>query len=1375
MKEFTCPKCLSTNIYRSKKFSAWICEDCGERFEEESVPKKWNQGLLRDEYWNQDLIKVAPVSLAVSYQQLYNYVSEGNIGSTLFLIRDVFELMIKIPVVILLDGIYKMLDQSDDVDQLLNDHPKFKQLYGNSLQILTTGKWWECVRLATILPREFADEALFSDESEFAYRVTLEYLQKIYKMFSFQVPGQPKVSIISWRNRAVGHSCLVTSNPEENYAEIPYILIMLQKIAAVSVPYYKKVSLTNENKTLLRGLGAVDSGNQIFIAYCDESGWSYNKIHSFVAGKSENLAYYDGYEKGKAYLLSYADGDRYKDQALSQYLEQISTIGGRAIFSDNSVDMDNLETLDIKQLEDELSATESGVITIPCLYEWLMNETENTQKGILLLQAERGMGKSTFCETINQLSDSDNVLRFSDAIDGWTEFMENTAIRVWHFNSTYYGRPDIYIEGIKDAVLTMVPGHFENKRWIESNRLAGRLTSMWENLKDCETNLRHVYFAEVLNATAEEYFSRTEKERLILVMDGVDELQDAETLMSYIPNSSELNEGVFILLASRTDEELSGALADEIIFRDRACMSSLEFTRNHIVCRTGATVREEIQTNSQYHQAVAQYVRELFPDKKEGENTELVNRFESRFSELAAYRTLCRMSPLFKQSSGSDLLTVFVDVLRANAPEHYLKKVEMILNALVWSGSALTIRELAYLSGEQYVSYRFIGMLYDLRAFIRVIRTDKGNCYEFSHAEWEVAVKGKYPYGGIYFRALCNRLLDEIEEQQVKELFEEKYQGELWLLSNMLRIYNQAYAELKENWFEEIKVDKVSNLWVEYIKKQGAFERLDLSATKTAYILETIAAVWNDYDKAISTFSSFDYTGRCCAVDDSAKSPMAHALISNISVSKISDKWRRSDFDHEMPGAYESIGRIYDRLAVRCSDKKMKERLALLADKCYMQAMYLYNTKKKQSVAYVAKVIKNCYEAGRICQIAELTDRAKHWYEVGLKGMLKTGSVVSKSIEFLGAKLCTRYALLLEDENEKYDYYISAERFLEKLVLESDEPVYRNFRTWLFRLTAEWHLGKGEYTKAIQYFEKALEDARVVYGVRGLADDISDVITILFSLAKVFEKVANYEKLMEVAKDLVNIDRERVRYLKWLSLAYDQLKLSDEKDEIDNRIHQKEQEDELWANAYQEVLEILKYTERESVNKIPQDKVLMWQKRANPNHGFRVDVNKSFDEQGMMEETRAIFANIFRDYWATDKQKSKIIEHEERDRLEYKVKLLLGILKRTCDYSGTMEIGKMSPVDDRTFDEIDKIMQSIPRKIALCIPLDVRVEIIRRKTHHYDKEFLYEDDDFYPESIAVVKYLIEKHVPASVLEDEIESVPEDFDLSVIFDNPDYED
>lgn len=1375
MNELLCPKCGSTSTYKSKKFSAWICEDCGERFEDESVKKKWNHGLLQNQYWNQDLIKVAPISLAVSYQQLYKYVSEGNIGSTLFLIRDVFELMIKIPVVILLDGIYKMLDQSKDVNQLLNDHPKLKQLYENSLQILTTGKWWECVRLATTLSREFTDEALFSDAAESAYRVTLEYLQKICKMFSFQIPGQARVSIISWRNRAVGHSCLVTSNPEENYTEIPYILIMLQKIATVSIPYYERVSLANENKTLLRGLGTIDSGNQIFIACYDESGWTYNKIHSFVAGKSENLAYYDGYEKGKAYLLSYADGDRYKDQALSQYLEQISNIDGHPVLSDDSIDSDNLESLDIKQLEDELSATESDVITIPYLYEWLMNAIENAQKGILLLQAERGMGKSTFCETINQLSDSDNVLRFSEQIDAWTEFMENSAIRVWHFNSTYYGRPDIYIEGIKNALLTMVPGHFENKRWIEPNRLVGRLTSMWDNLKECESNLRHVYFAEVLNATAEEYFSRTEKERLLLVLDGVDELQDAETLMSYIPDASELNEGIYILLSSRTNEELSETLADEIIFCSRKSTSSLEFTRKHIVCRTGATVREEIPTNSQYHKAVAQYVRELFPDRNEGENTELVNRFDSRFSELAAYRTLCRMSPLFRKSSGSDLLTVFVDVLKANAPEHYLKKVEMILNALAWSGSALTIRELAYLSGEQYVSYRFIGMLYDLRAFIRVLRTDKGNCYGFSHAEWEMAVKEKYPYGGIYFRALCNRLIDEIEEQQVKNLFDEKYQGELWLLSNMLRIYNQAYTELKENWFEEIRIDEVSSLWVKYIKEQGAFDRLDLSVSKTAYILETIAAVWNDYDKAVSTFSSLDYNGRCCAVDDSAKSPMAHALISNISVSKISDKWSRIDFDHGMPVAYENIGRIYDRLAIRCSDKKMKERLALLADECYMQAMYLYNLKKKQSVAYVAKVIENCYEAGRICQIAELTARAKHWYEVGLKGMLNTGSVVSKSIEFLGAKICTRYALLLEDENEKYDYYISAEKFLEKLVLESDEAVYRNTRTWLFRLMAEWHLEKGECKKAIQYFEKALKDAKVVYETRGLADDRSYVITALYSLAMVYEKMENYEKLMEVTKDLLNIDRERIRYLKWLSLAYGQLNLQDEKQVIAKKIQQKKREAEIWANAYQEVLEILKYVNPESVNEIPADLVRMWQKKANPNHGFQVDVNKPFDEQRLMEETKAIFAIVFRDYWATDKQKSRIKEHEARDRLENKVKLLLGILKRTCDYSGTMEIDKMSPVDDRTFDEIDEILQSIPRKIALCIPLDVRAEIIRRKTHHYDKKYFYEDDDFSPESISVVKNLIEKYAPTSVLEEEIGSVPKDFDLSVIFDNPDYED
>lgn len=103
MYELICPKCGSTSTYRSKKFNAWICEDCGEKFDLSEKMAKWNDGLQSSDYWCNDFMLYAPTSLSNSYEQLKHYVSEGNIGCTLILIRDVFELMIKIPTVILFD------------------------------------------------------------------------------------------------------------------------------------------------------------------------------------------------------------------------------------------------------------------------------------------------------------------------------------------------------------------------------------------------------------------------------------------------------------------------------------------------------------------------------------------------------------------------------------------------------------------------------------------------------------------------------------------------------------------------------------------------------------------------------------------------------------------------------------------------------------------------------------------------------------------------------------------------------------------------------------------------------------------------------------------------------------------------------------------------------------------------------------------------------------------------------------------------------------------------------------------------------------------------------------------------------------------------
>lgn len=88
---------------------------------------------------------------------------------------------------------------------------------------------------------------------------------------------------------------------------------------------------------------------------------------------------------------------------------------------------------------------------------------------------------------------------------------------------------------------------------------------------------------------------------------------------------------------------------------------------------------------------------------------------------------------------------------------------------------------------------------------------------------------------------------------------------------------------------------------------------------------------------------------------------------------------------------------------------------------------------------------------------------------------------------------------------------------------------------------------------------------------------------------------------------------------------------------------------EKYACAYKEVIEILKYTNREDVNKIPSEKILLWKNNMKENHEFSINEEKPLSEQNISKETRAILANIFKDFWATDYQKERIEAKEKYD------------------------------------------------------------------------------------------------------------------------------
>ncbi len=86
-----------------------------------------------------------------------------------------------------------------------------------------------------------------------------------------------------------------------------------------------------------------------------------------------------------------------------------------------------------------------------------------------------------------------------------------------------------------------------------------------------------------------------------------------------------------------------------------------------------------------------------------------------------------------------------------------------------------------------------------------------------------------------------------------------------------------------------------------------------------------------------------------------------------------------------------------------------------------------------------------------------------------------------------------------------------------------------------------------------------------------------------------------------------------------------------------------------YAMAYKEVVEILKYVPDEDVQKIPEEKLEFYRTNMDKEYNYQLDLTKEFEEQEMSDITKAILANIFRDYWATLHQKERIEAKEKND------------------------------------------------------------------------------------------------------------------------------
>ena len=92
----------------------------------------------------------------------------------------------------------------------------------------------------------------------------------------------------------------------------------------------------------------------------------------------------------------------------------------------------------------------------------------------------------------------------------------------------------------------------------------------------------------------------------------------------------------------------------------------------------------------------------------------------------------------------------------------------------------------------------------------------------------------------------------------------------------------------------------------------------------------------------------------------------------------------------------------------------------------------------------------------------------------------------------------------------------------------------------------------------------------------------------------------------------------------------------------------------LYAKAYTEVLEIINHFSEDEYKKIPKEKIDFYEKHKDRKYDFKINPNIDLAEQNISRKANSILVSLFRDYFATAKQKEilKNLLQQNQEKLE---------------------------------------------------------------------------------------------------------------------------
>lgn len=694
-----------------------LCKVCSKFISDDSLFCNFcgAKQLLSDETIEDvsNYITYTPVAIQKTYKQLMSLLKKNEIYGSLLKIKDVFEISLKYPLVILASYLEQKCEMNGEkgfLEEYSKLNVQFRCMIFDIINYKLSMGNWETIaqEISKIEEKNFLDTQYKS-----IIKVILDINKNNAQKYNNYIDeNNNKIRISTWRNNTIGHGALNCKDIMLVKKDVLNKLKYLNVILKENDDLYKKLLFKNDEKKNI-----ISDGEEEFCVYPFIENINNIEIKSNI---------FDSYDKNrkKACVINYNDGIKKKNNELSKkiknmdrnikYSKMISFFNTQG---DNKLGSDTVMTAEVEMIKafDNKSMRGGQYFS-----EWFINCIENHDRGVFVCTAESGMGKSAFSHAVDQLDpmkvEKNNELK---KYVSKTEYI----IRTYSFNSYYYSKEYVFIEKIIEKFCQELYYDDYNRVMIKS------VVDISRKIWDCRDALRRalnkgknkyqVLFLELLKSLKE----TLGKQKIILVLDGIDEIFNSDNsfeLKNWLPDflqfTKEEYKNIYIFVFMRKSLRYKNILVE-----DKYTTSYLDMKRE----------------NDEYQTAYKEYIKNIIKIENDSACLNLALKLEWKYNYLLAYERIKFIDDEHKEYKSQCIFAMLLNNLKRFSNQ-YSNEVKELLILLASINNGITINEINYLlRNEREPDFKIYGLLTDIINFLDIERDiELGNLFRLNHYDW---------------------------------------------------------------------------------------------------------------------------------------------------------------------------------------------------------------------------------------------------------------------------------------------------------------------------------------------------------------------------------------------------------------------------------------------------------------------------------------------------------------------------------------------------------------------------------------------------------------------------------------------------------------